>query len=203
MARELVLSLDGHEFPVLLSKVDREKLYGTTEIEAFDEEGNPASLKILAADGKTLIDRGGTALTTINEDGNSTERKALKPVDSEGEEIEPVPSSFNKPNVLLTATPDEYLSHLVKSVYLLKETEESDLDFLQSHLGADKLYKFPFSYRGGVEYDSAFVLGRDDNAFMVVGTQATVNFVKLSQAVQLDPAEEEEISADDIEFDVL
>ena len=61
MARALVLSLDGQEFPVSLVKIDREKLYGTVEIEAFDEKGREASLRVLAADGKTLIDKGGTA----------------------------------------------------------------------------------------------------------------------------------------------
>ena len=63
MARSLVTSLlDGQEFPVSLVKVDRDKLYGSIEIEAFDEKGNAAELKVLAADGKTLIDKGGTAL---------------------------------------------------------------------------------------------------------------------------------------------
>ena len=36
MARPLVLSLDGQEFPVTLVKIDREKLYGKVEIEAFE-----------------------------------------------------------------------------------------------------------------------------------------------------------------------
>ena len=67
MPRELILSLDGREFPVTLVKIDRDKLYGSIEVEAFDEKGREASLRVLAADGKTLIDKGGTALTTVNE----------------------------------------------------------------------------------------------------------------------------------------
>ena len=51
MARPLILSLDGQEFPVTLVKIDREKLYGKVDIEAFDEKGREASLKVLAADG--------------------------------------------------------------------------------------------------------------------------------------------------------
>ena len=38
MARPLVLSLDGQEYPVTLVKIDRDKLYGKVEIEAFDEK---------------------------------------------------------------------------------------------------------------------------------------------------------------------
>src|SRR5687767_2849567 len=100
MARQLVLSLDGREFPVSLVKIDREKLYGPVEIEAFDEKGREASLRVLAADGKTLIDKGGTALTTVNEKGTSVDRSSLIPVDENGDTIEPVSSSFNAPNVL-------------------------------------------------------------------------------------------------------
>ena len=54
MARPLVLSLDGREFSVSIKKIDRDMLYGSMEIEAFDEKGNPAGLLVLAADGKTL-----------------------------------------------------------------------------------------------------------------------------------------------------
>ena len=49
MARPLVLNLDGEEFPVSIRKIDRDQLYGSVEIEAFDEKGNPASLLVLAA----------------------------------------------------------------------------------------------------------------------------------------------------------
>src|SRR5882757_4400846 len=100
MPRALVLSLDGEEFPVQMQKIDRERLYGDIEIEAFDEEGNEASLQILDADGKTLIATGGTSLATMDEHGNSVDRRKLIPITSDGEEVEPVPSSFSHPNLL-------------------------------------------------------------------------------------------------------
>ena len=55
MPRQLILSLDGREFPVSLMKIDRDKLYGSVEIEAFDEKGREASLRVLAADGTTPV----------------------------------------------------------------------------------------------------------------------------------------------------
>ena len=75
MARQLTLSLDGNEFAVGLVKIDRDKLYGTIEIEAFDEKGREASLLVLAADGKTFLDKGGTALATVNDKGNSVDQR--------------------------------------------------------------------------------------------------------------------------------
>ena len=206
MPRQLILSLDGREFPVSLVKIDRDKLYGSVEIEAFDEKGREASLRVLAADGKTLIDKGGTALTTVNETGTSVDRTTLKAVSEDGDEIEPVPSSFNEPNDLKNASIDDYLSQMFKSLYLITPGEEDgDIKYLLDHLDGERMYTFPFSWRGGLDYDQAFVLGSNGDAFMVVGKPAEFEFVRLNQAAPLDTTgeEETEISADDIDFDLL
>jgi hypothetical protein len=203
MPRPLVLSLDGREFGVRIVKIDREKLYGKVEVEAFDEKGNPAQLLILAPDGKTLIDRGGTALATVNEDGDSISRADLVPVDEEGEKIETVPSSFGHVNVLKQAKAEDYLSQLVKSVYLVEAEEDSDQKYLQDHVSEGLIYNFDFSYRGGVEYDNAFVLGNKTDAFMIVGKPAELEFVRLNQAVDLDTTEEQEVSTEEISFEDL
>src|ERR1700752_4759072 len=129
MARPLVLSLDGQKFSIGIRKIDREQLYGSIEIEAFDEKKNPATLMVLAADGKTLLDKGGTALATLDEKGNSVERPTLKPVNSKGKAIKPVLSSFEKPNILNSTTPEDYLSQVVKSVYLILPYGEENIDY--------------------------------------------------------------------------
>jgi hypothetical protein len=203
MARPLVLSLDGQEFPVSLVKIDREKLYGSVEIEAFDEKGNPATIKVLASDGKTLIDKGGTALATIDEDGNSVDRTTIKPVDADGDPIEPVESSFAKTNILKPAEAEDYFAQVVRSVYLVEGFEGASIDYILNHLAGDSIFTFPFSWRGGVAYDTAYLLGNGKDAFLVVGSQAKFEFVKLNQASVLDAAEEQEISADDIDFDLM
>ena len=203
MARALILSLDGQEYPVSLIKIDRDKLYGKVEIEAFDEKGREASLRVLAADGKTLIDKGGTALATVTDKGDSIDRTELVPVDADGEKIEQVPSSFGQTNVLKPATVEDYFLQIVKSVYLLRPHEDADIGGLRDQLSTQQMYTFPFSYRGGIEYDNAFVIGAGDEAFMVTGKQASFDFIKLNQAAVLDSTEEEEISADDLDFDLM
>lgn len=185
-----------------LTKIDREKLYGEVEIEAFDEKGKPAEIKVLDADGRTLIDRGGTALALVDENGSSVSRSNVTAVDADGDAIEKVPSSFDAPNVLKRAEADEYLDQIVKSVYLLGEADEP-LDFLHDHLADGQLYSFPFSYRGGLEFDNAFVVGSRSDAFMIVGRTAALKFVSLNQAAALDAVEETEISADDVDFELL
>lgn len=203
MARPLILSLDGQDFRVTLTKIDREKLYGKVDIEAFDEKGREASLRVLAADGKTLIDKGGTALATINDKGDSVERPDLIPVNADGEKIEQVPSSFGQPNILKPTTVEDYFLQIVKSVYLVEPHESADLKDLHDHLSTDQIYTFPFSWRGGVENDNAFVIGAGSEIFIVVGKQAEFEFIKLNQSAVLESTEEEEISADDLDFDLM
>ena len=203
MARPLVLSLDGTEFPVTLIKIDRDKLYGRVEIEAFDEKGREASLRVLAADGKTLIDKGGTALATITDKGDSVDRNDLVPVTTDGDKIEQVPSSFNQTNILKEANVEDYFTQVVKSVYIVGPHEDADITELHDHLSTERMFTFPFSWRGGIEYDNAFLIGVGGEAFMVVGKQAEFEFIKLNQAAVLESAEEEEISADELDFDLM
>jgi hypothetical protein len=204
MAKTLKLSLDGEEFAVAITKLDREKLYGNVEIEAFDEKGKPAELKVLAADGKTLINKGGTALEAVNSNGDSIERKELVPVDIEGKKIELVKSSFDEVNALKPGDIDTYLGLVVKSVYVLDAVEGSDLKLLKDHLSAKQMFTFPFSYRGGLEHDAAYIVGGDDDApFMIIGKEGDIQYLKLNQAGVLSSNEEQEISADDISFDLL
>ena len=202
MPRTLTLSLDGEAFDVRLVKIDREKLYGSVEIEAFDEKGKPAEIRVLDADGRTLMDKGGTALVTVDEKGNSVDRSGLKAVDEHGDPLEKVPSSFDGPNVLTKGEIDEYLDQIVKSVYVLAPAD-GPIDILQDHLADGQLYKFPFSYRGGIEHDNAFIVGSRSDAFMIIGRKAALKFVSLNQASQLDAVEEKEIAAEEIDFDLM
>jgi len=203
MARSLILSVDGREFSVQITKINREDLYGSVEIEAFDEKGKPAELLILAPDGKTLIGKGGTALATLDVKGNSISRTELSVVGAKGEELPRVESSFDKPNDLRKAEIDDYLSMIVKSVYAIDAVGDESIGHLIDLLSDGRMYRFPFSYRGGVEYDDAFVIGNGKDAFLVIGKQASMQFAKLGQAAVLEPIEEEEISADDLDFDLL
>jgi hypothetical protein len=203
MPRPLILSLDGEEFSVGLFKVDRSALYGDVQIEAFDEKGNPATIKVLAADGNTLIDKGGTALEMVDKDGNSLERNQIQTVDIKGKPLKPVESSFSHVNPLKKAEIDDYLSLIVKSVYWIQPNEGETADVLFDHLKEGHLYSFPFSYRDGIDSDEAYLVGNGTDAFMIIGQQATLQYVKFSQTTTLDSTEEQEISADDIDFDLL
>ena len=206
MARALTFQFSGTEFPVEMQKVDRSKLYGTVDVEPLDDQGRRCTLATLASDGRTLIGKGGTALAVLSLDGKWTEKSALTPVDVQGEKIEPVPSSFAAPvAVEATATIDEYLSYHVRSAYQLELPEEAG--GLLEALKTGTIYTFPYSYRGGLEYDTAFLLCNPENVpFMLVGTPAVVEFVGLAQEGGLAEAEEEsedDEGDDDLDFSMM
>jgi hypothetical protein len=202
MPRPLILSLDGEEIPVSLTKVEREALYGKVEIEAFDERKQPAEIKILSADGSLLIDKGGTALETLDQEGNSLERDEFKPVDPEGKELKPVPSSFDEVNVLKQGKVEDYLSLVVKSVYMLDSPIDSDLDAIKDQLADGRILHFPFSYRSSIEQDDAYLIGSKKDVFMIVGTKGTLQFLSLGQVSEFDTSEEQEVSSEDLSFDL-
>jgi len=195
MAKPLVLEYNGAPLSFDLKKITRESLYGYRTVEAVDDDQRKCDIATLADDGRTLIGRGGTGVGYLTADKKWSDRKSLQPVDLEGNEIKPVSSSFNA-SIPLTekTTPDDYFEHNIRSVYHL--TTESDAAELLEELRAGVIYKFPFSYRGGIEPDAAFlIVGVDGNPFLALGQATAVDYVGLQQAA--GTVEEEETAEDD------
>ncbi len=80
-----------------MNKIDRSRLYGYKELEVVDDLGSRCDLATLAEDGRTLVGRGSTALGWLDADGCWCDKSQLKPVDLDGKEVVPVPSSFSAP----------------------------------------------------------------------------------------------------------
>lgn len=204
MARALVFQLDGHDFSLSPEKIDRTKLYGSIEVEALDSKERKCQLATLADDGRTIVGSGGSAFATLSPDGLWLEKSQLKPVNPDGVPITPVPSSYAAPVALTKkATIEEYLSHNIKGVYVLR----SDGDFapLVEELKKGTIYSFPYSFRGGLEADVGFLLaGQDGSPFMAVGQPMRVHFVGLEQAAVLTEEEASSESEDDaVDFDMM
>jgi hypothetical protein len=191
MAQPLVLRFGEKELPFQLKKVERSALYGFVDTEVSDGKDRPCRPVTLAGDGRTLVGPGGVALAYMTPDGRWCDKKELKPVDVDGTEITPVPSTFKTPVRLdQTADIDEYLAHNIRLVYQL--TSDDEADALQEALGRNTIYTFPFSYRGSLEADTAFLLaGADGTIFMVVGRKADITYVGFGQAADIAPPEEE------------
>lgn len=203
MAKPLVFKFGGGEAAFQLSKIDRSKLYGYKELEVLDQKGRRCELATLAGDGHTVVGRGGAALATLDADGRWCEKSQLKPVDIEGKEITPVASSYAAPiDALQAVGVDEYLQHNIRLVYQLEA--EGDVAALCDELKKGTIFKFPYSFRGGLEADAGFLLSGDDgNLFFAVGSPTKVEFIGLAQmavAADEDPETEE---MDLMDFDMI
>jgi hypothetical protein len=205
MGRSLSFHYEGADLTAEMQKVDRSKLYGTVDVETLDDQGRPCSLATLASDGRTLIGRGGTSLGVVSIDGRWLERSELSPVDAQGERIEPVPSSFSAPiDLSQTSTIEHYLSHLVRSAYQI-DLGEAGAGLLEALKGGT-IFTFPYSFRGGLEYDTAFLLCNPEGVpFLLVGTPAEFQFVGLAQETGLADGEQEEEATgdDDLDFSMM
>jgi hypothetical protein len=203
VAKPLVFKFGGNELAFQLNKIDRSKLYGYKELEVLDQQGRRCELATLAGDGHTVVGRGGAALATLDADGRWCEKSQLKPIDLDGKEIAPVASSYAAPIESLQPCPiDEYLQHNIRLVYQLEA--EGDVAPLRDELNSGTIFKFPYSYRGGLEADAGFLLsGEDGNVFFAVGNPTKVEYIGLAQVAIAEDENPETEEMDLMDFDMI
>lgn len=204
MAKPLVLRLAGTEIPLALTKVDRSDLYGYVETEALDTKGRKCISATLADDGQTLVGPGGSAFACLSPEGAWLDKGALKAVDAEGKPIVPVASSYSAPvEVTQTATVDDFLTYNIRSVYQVGAVEGGELGPLMARLKGGDILMFPYSYRGGLEPDTAFLLlAADGTPFLCIGNATRLDFVSFDQPAAVEeeaPGEESE----EIDFSMM
>jgi len=177
MAKPLVFGFRGQPVECAIEKVDRAKLYGYIDTEVQDEAGKPCELATLLGDGHSITGKGGSSIAYLSADGQWLTRAKLRPVDVHGQPITPVKSSFDALIPLGdTATIDEFLSHNVHLIYQIVLAAENPE--LIAELKKGTIFRFPFSYRGGVEASPSFLLlASDGNPFMCVTTPTAIEFV--------------------------
>jgi hypothetical protein len=189
-----------------LDKVDRSKLYGYIDAEVLDERQRPCRLATLASDGRTLMPSGGIALAYVSPKGLWRDKSELKAVNLEGEPIEPVLSTFKAPITLSeTATAEDLLDHNIRMTYRL--TAEAEIPTsLMTAIDAGTIFTFPFSYRGGLTADTAFLMGgHDGGLWLLVGKKTKVQLVGFEQQAALAPESdsEDEEESEDIDFGMM
>lgn len=204
MAKPIVFSLGSSETSFGMNKVDRSRLYGYKELEVLDDDGRRCDLATLADDGRTLVGKGGTGIGYLSADGNWCDKDQLKPVNLEGESMTPVKSSFGAAIELdEETTTDDYLQHTVRLIYQLDMPESPEQHKLIRKLQDGAIYKFKYSYRGGLEADTGFLLTNDENEiFMLIGDETAIEFVGLQQ-VATPLAEDGDSGGDMMDFGMI
>jgi hypothetical protein len=194
----LQLEYQGESFNCGINKVDRAKLYGYTKTEILDDRGRPCKAATLASDGRTLISAGGLALAYVSPNGLWRDKKDLSAVDMDGKPLTSVTSTFKEVVPLTQAsTIENFLDHNIRMAYeLTPEGEHKIPQALLAELEKGQIYTFPFSYRGGLTPDTAFLMeGADKTVWMLVGKKTDIHFLSYEQArgfTENDEAEEDD-----------
>jgi len=202
----LKLEFQGTPIHCGISKVDRSKLYGYTKTEILDDRGRPCKSAILASDGRTLIPAGGVALAYISPSGIWRDKSDLKAVGLNGKPIEPVPSTFNQSVALdREASFEELLDHNIRMVYALSPEDGSSFPGpLLDQLGSGKIFSFPFSYRGGMTADTAFLMeGADESIWMLIGKETDIHLLSRDQIRGFTEEESEDDEEEDLDFNMF
>lgn len=199
MAKALQFNLNGSTFEATPVKLERKKLYGWTETVATDDDGGVCVAAQLAPGGTLVVPPGGVKPAKVDDTGCWLDRNDLTAVDADGNPVVPVQSSFDAPILLdHTATVEEFLDHVWKSVYQLDNAE------LAAKVGND-IYAFPFSYRGGVSADEGYLQKSGDNLFLFTGEKVDFEMIGVKEEAVLDdedtPADEEE--TDELDFSMM
>ena len=210
MAKPLVFDIRGAQVSFGIHKLDRTRLYGYVDTEVVDEAGRACELGTLLGDGHSVVGKGGTGIGYLSPDGLWRKKAELRAVDRDGNPIPTVRSTFETVVPLSDqAAIEDYLSHNVHLIYLLTheppEGPPQPIDELSEELRGGTIYRFPFSYRGGVSATVGFLLaGGDGNLFLCVGVPTLIHYVGLKEiaAVVIDPGEET-VEDDAIDFSMV
>ncbi|WP_418992425.1 hypothetical protein [Alistipes sp.] len=193
MPRELTFVIERRKFQASPLKIDRRKLYGWTEIEATDDDGEPCEVVSADETGRLIIPRGGTAVGLLSPDGRWVERSELKTVTAEGHPAELLPSSFDTDIALdkrVTAT--ELLDHDITDFYLLSDAP----DELVRRVGGD-IYTFRYCYTAECEGTPAFVLATGEGLFLLLGRRLQFDMVGYEEPGFIDEEPDDEDEAVD------
>lgn len=181
MARKVKFSLSDITLSGEIIKVNREKIYGWSEVEVYDKHSSKCELAGLV-DGQYIIPSGYSSLVTLNEKGDTISKNELIGFDNSGNKVDLVPSIYDQEILLKESSIDEYLSLSVKSVYQLK-IEEDKSNVIKKLNG--KVFYFVFNYRADFEGDDAFLITNENEIFIVTGKLTKFEFIGLEEGDKL------------------
>ena len=200
MGRKVSFKVEGSLLESEIVKVDRTKLYGTSEKIVYDTNKEECVLSDLF-EGSIILPKGSVGQVLIDEDGNSVSRSELIGFNLQGEKVEKVPSIFSIENNCKKVEIDEFISSSIKSIYQLV-IDEDQIETWKKYFTNNEVYLFEFNYREDYEGDDAFLISNEDGFFISVGKSNEFEFLELSNISVEDTDEDIEIE-DDLDFSMF
>jgi len=200
MGRKVSFKIEGSQLESEIVKVDRTKLYGTSEKIVYDTNKEECVLSDLY-EGSIILPKGSVGQVLIDENGNSVSRSELIGFNLQGEKVEKVPSIFSIENNCKKVEIDEFISSSIKSIYQLV-IDEDQIETWKKYFASNEVYLFEFNYREDYEGDDAFLISNEDGFFISVGKSNEFEFLELSNVSVEDTDEDIEIE-DDLDFSMF
>ena len=167
MGRKIKFNLEGQVLESEITKVDRKKLYGSSNKIVNDNQGNECVVSDLYQ-GSRILPRGSISQVLVDKNGSFVKRSNLVGFNEHNEKVEKVSSIFALENKCRKIDLDEFLSVNVKSIYQL-DIADDQLDKWQNLFKNDEVYFLVFNYREDYEGDDAYIISNDSGFFMTVG----------------------------------
>jgi hypothetical protein len=200
MGRKVSFKIEGSLLESEIVKVDRTKLYGTSEKIVYDTNKVECVLSDLY-EGSIILPRGSVGQVLIDENGNSVSRSELIGFNLQGEKVEKVPSIFSIENICKKVEIDDFISSSIKSIYQLV-IDENEIESWKKYFTNDEVYLFEFNYREDYEGDDAFLVSNEEGFFISIGKRNEFEFLELSNISVEDTDEDIEIE-DDLDFSMF
>lgn len=200
MGRKVSFKIEGNLLESEIVKVDRTKLYGTSEKIVYDTNKEECVISDLY-EGSIILPRGSVGQVLIDENGNSVSRSDLIGFNLKGEKVEKVPSIFSVENNCKKVEIDEFISSSIKSIYQLV-IDEDQIETWKKYFTNNEVYLFEFNYREDYEGDDAFLISNEDGFFISVGESNEFEFLELLNVSVEDTDEDIEIE-DNLDFSMF
>ena len=200
MGRKVSFKIEGSLLESEIVKVDRTKIYGTSEKIVYDTNKEECVLSDLY-EGSIILPRGSVGQVLIDENGNSISRSELIGFNLQGEKVEKVPSIFSIENNCKKVEIDDFISSSIKSIYQLV-IDEDQIESWKKYFTNNEVYLFEFNYREDYEGDDAFLISNEEGFFISVGKSNEFEYLELSNVSVEDTDEDIEIE-DDLDFSMF
>lgn len=200
MGRKVSFKVQGDLLESEIVKVDRTKIYGSSEKIVLDTNKEECVLSDLY-EGSIILPKGSVGQVLIDDSGNSVSRSELIGFNLQGEKVEKVPSIFSIENNCKKVEIDDFISSSIKSIYQLN-IDETQTESWKKYFLNDEVYLFEFNYREDYEGDDAFLISNEEGFFISVGKKNEFEFLELSNVSVEDTDEDIEIE-DDLDFSMF
>ena len=200
MGRKVSFKIQGDLLESEIVKVDRTKIYGSSEKIVLDTNKEECVLSDLY-EGSIILPKGSVGQVLIDESGNSVSRSELIGFNLQGEKVEKVPSIFSIENNCKKVEINDFISSSIKSIYQLN-IDETQIESWKKYFLNDEVYLFEFNYREDYEGDDAFLISNEEGFFISVGKKNEFEFLELSNVSVEDTDEDIEIE-DDLDFSMF